>query len=324
MRSAVVYSTLVVAVWAHGLCTSMEGANGVSNGCGSQADTSIIRDREISNGKASPLGRTEGGGPVSAAASIEYFMTGAGTAQRNKGANGATGQEDDLSALGRSRQRREEHKRQIGKLFGGAGAGAGAGLGGLLGGLGGAGRGSAAGGGGKKSNFAEETMVADTAGQGATSGLPTTNDQGEISMVFRQINQDGAGPMRADIDATSGGTDPSAFQRAEVTQDIPGLGIGGLSLATNTEFPLKVQMPPGMTCEAQVGGASNVCIVRVRNSAAAGPFGGSGAFTQSPSAKKRAIAYRLRKRFQISRVEDKDALDAADAAELEEEEDDDE
>ncbi|KAJ8104978.1 hypothetical protein ONZ43_g7606 [Nemania bipapillata] len=55
-------------------------------------------------------------------------------------------------------------------------------------------------------------------------------------------------------------------------------------------------MPAGMTCDASVGGADNVCIVRVRNSAIAGPFGGSAAFTQSPAARKRAIAYRLKKR----------------------------
>lgn len=60
-------------------------------------------------------------------------------------------------------------------------------------------------------------------------------------------------------------------------------------------------MPQGMTCDGSVGGADNVCIVRVRNSAAAGPFGGSAAFTQSAAARKRAIAYRLKKRMQLDR-----------------------
>lgn len=78
--------------------------------------------------------------------------------------------------------------------------------------------------------------------------------------------------------------------------DVPGIGIGGLSAATTTDFPVKVQMPQGMTCSAKVGGASNVCIVRMQNQALAGPFGGSAAFTQSPAAKKRAIEYNLRKR----------------------------
>ena len=101
------------------------------------------------------------------------------------------------------------------------------------------------------------------------------------------------------IDGTSGGTDMSAFQNAEVTQDVPGLGIQGLSLATTTDFPLQVQMPAGMTCDASVGGADNVCVVRVRNGAGAGPFGGSAAFTQSPAARKRALAYRMRKRTEV-------------------------
>lgn len=87
-----------------------------------------------------------------------------------------------------------------------------------------------------------------------------------------------------------------------MTQDVPGIGFGGLSLATTTDFPLKVQMPAGMTCDASVAGADNVCVVRVRNSAAAGPFGGSAAFTQTPAARKRAIAYRLKKRMEIGRM----------------------
>ncbi|KAF2262825.1 hypothetical protein CC78DRAFT_467198 [Lojkania enalia] len=141
-----------------------------------------------------------------------------------------------------------------------------------------------------------EQGVAAAAGAGASSGLPTTSDDGTISMTFHQVNQDGAGPLTAQIDATSGGTDPAAFQDAQVTQDVPGIGIGGLSAASTMDFPVKVQMPQGMTCQGSVGGAENVCIVRMQNSALAGPFGGSAAFTQSTAAKKRAVEYNLRKR----------------------------
>ncbi|KAH8173452.1 cell surface protein [Sarocladium implicatum] len=348
MRYAFVASALVASASAHGLVTSIEGANGVSmpglsvadgtprdcssNGCGSQADTAIIRDRDMGSGRATALGRTQGNGPIEAASVIAMFMgaNAGATAPTNNGSAGAAGQEDDLSQLkAAAAQRRAEHKRQIGNLFGGRLGGGGAGgaggaggglggllggggAGGLLGGLGGGAGGGAAtglggllggGGAGTKSNKPAETMIADTTGMGATGGLPTASDSGEVSMVFRQINQDGAGPLRADIDGTSGGTDPNAFQSAQVTQDVPGLGIQGLSLATNTDFPLKVQMPQGMTCDASVGGADNVCIVRVRNGAAAGPFGGSAAFTQTKAARKRAIAYRLKKRMELSREE---------------------
>jgi len=143
---------------------------------------------------------------------------------------------------------------------------------------------------------AVEQGVSKAAGQGATSGLPTASDSGEISMTFHQVNQDGAGPLTAQIDATSGGTDAAAFQDAQVTQNVPGIGIGGLSAAQTTDFPVKVQMPAGMTCSGSAGGANNVCVVRLQNAALAGPFGGAAAFTQSAAGKKRAIEYNLRKR----------------------------
>ncbi|KAL6918599.1 hypothetical protein ACHAPO_009576 [Fusarium lateritium] len=294
----------ITAVSAHGVVVSVEGANGVSmpglsiadgtprdcssNGCGSQADTAIIRDRELGTDRASALGRTQGNGPVDASVMIANFLgaSGSNNVPTNNGSDAGVGVEDDLSGLNQGRnnnRQRRQQKRQLGNLLGGL--------------FGGGGRG----GNGDKADLPDESSVAATAGEGATSGLPTCSQNGEITMTYRQINQDGAGPMTADIDATSGGTDPAAFQSAEVTADVPGVGFGGLSLATNTDFPLTVKMPQGMTCEGSVGGADNVCIVRVRNSAAAGPFGGSGAFTQSASARKRAIAFRLKKRMQIVR-----------------------
>ncbi|KAI0442193.1 cell surface protein [Xylaria telfairii] len=292
-------SGLLAMVSGHGLVTSIQGANGVtmpglsvadgtprdcsSNGCGSQADTSIIRDRELGTSKASALGRTEGNGPVDASVMIASFMDGAG-APTNKGAASSSGVEDDLSALKGAKQ----NKRGV--------------FGDLLGGLTG---GGAGGNKGTKSEKAAEDSVAAAAGQGASSGLPTCSDDGSITMTFRQINQDGAGPLKADVDGTSGGTDVDAFKTAEVTQDVPGLPIGGLSLATNTDFPVTVQMPAGMTCDATVAGVDNVCIVRVRNGAAAGPFGGSAAFTQSSAARKRAIAYRLKKRAQEEKYQNR-------------------
>ncbi|TQW00497.1 hypothetical protein V2A60_001576 [Cordyceps javanica] len=351
MRYAFAYAALVSTASAHGLVTMIKGDNGVmmpglgvtdgtprdcsSNGCGSQADTSIIRNRDM---KTMPLGKTQGTGPVDAAVNVARFMGSSQTAPQNNGASGSVGQEDDLSGLpAGAAKRHEERKRQLSQLFGGLlGGGAGKGdadgaaggkkggaggaLGGLLGGAGG-GAGGLLGGlgggaGGTKSNFAAETMVADTAGTGSSQGLPTSDSNGVVSMVYRQINQDGAGPLTAAVDGTSGGTDANAFQQAEVVKDVPGLGVGGLSLATNTEFPLQVKMPAGMTCEGTVGGVQNVCIVRVRNSAAAGPFGGSAAFTQNATARKRAIAYRLRKRMEIAR----DAAPEIDYTEVDEQE----
>jgi hypothetical protein len=144
-------------------------------------------------GKASALGRTQGGGAIDAAAAISMFMGG--------GAGAAAG---------------GAKRGLLDALTGGAGAAAG-----------GAAGGKAAGG----KAGAAESGVAAAAGTGASSGLPTTSDDGTITMTFHQVNQDGAGPLTAMIDATSAGTDPAAFKTAQVMQNVPGIGIGGLSLA---------------------------------------------------------------------------------------------
>ncbi|KAF3020073.1 hypothetical protein E8E14_001305 [Neopestalotiopsis sp. 37M] len=300
MRYSIIFAAagLVASVSAHGVVTKVVGANGVempglsvadgtprdcsSNGCGSQADTSIIRDRDISAG-GSPLGKTQGNGPVDAATMINNFM-GSGAAPTNNGTG--VGVEDDIPAdVGASKSAKAANKVVSAKFRSRQ----------LLAGLLGGGAGGGANAKGTKSTSPAETMVKATAGQGASSGLPTASDDGTVELQYRQINQDGAGPLEAMIDGTSGGTDMAAFQEAEVMQNVPGL-VAGLSTATNTDFAVKVAMPQGMTCDATVGDAQNVCVVRVRNNTPAGPFGGSAAFTQTAAARKRAIAYRLKKR----------------------------
>ncbi|KAI4662769.1 hypothetical protein J4E85_008273 [Alternaria conjuncta] len=296
---------LAASVSAHGVVSEIKGANGVtmpgltiqdgtprdcsSNGCGSQADTAIIRDREISSGKTGPLGRTQGNGNVDAAVMVGAFMGQGAAPPANNGASGSVGVEDNIQQAG-------QRKRQFLSGLLGGGAGGAGGAGGKAGATGIAGL---LGGGGDKVNGPPESRVAAAVGAGATSGMPTCADDGTVTMTLRQINQDGAGPFTADVDGTSGGTDEAAMQPATVTQDVPGLGVQGISLATNTEFAMKVQMPAGMTCDATVAGVNNVCVMRVRNGAAAGPFGGSVAFTQGAAARKRAIAYKLKKRMEI-------------------------
>ncbi|KAF2748449.1 cell surface protein [Sporormia fimetaria CBS 119925] len=286
---------------AHGVVTEIIGANGVtmpglsiqdgtprdcsSNRCGSQADTSIIRNREIASGEATPLGRTQGNGPVVAGVMISAFMGNGAAPPANQGASGSVGVEDNIR-----QRKRQFFGGRFGRNRGGNGDSAGAtGLAGLFGG------------GGQEVDGPPESRVAAAQGAGASSGLPTCSDDGTVTMTLRQINQDGAGPFTADVDGTSGGTDESAMRPATVTKDVPGLGFQGLSLATNSDFEMQVQMPAGMTCDATVAGTPNVCVMRVRNGAAAGPFGGSVAFTQSTASRKRAIAYRLKKRMEIVR-----------------------
>lgn len=240
MRYSIAFTAAALAssVSAHGVITAVQGANGVTmpglsiiDGTprdsgnplsGSEADTSIIRTKEM-GGKASALGRTQGGGPVDAAAAIATFMGGAGGAAGASGA--ATGAKRGL----------------LDALTGGGAGGAGAAA---AGGAGAAGT--------KTAKGTKEAGVAAAAGAGASAGLPTTGDDGTITMTFHQVNQDGAGPLTAMIDATSGGTDPAAFQKATVTQNVPGIGIGGLSAASSMDFPVKVrsQSPPTFTSSA--------------------------------------------------------------------------
>lgn len=275
------------------------------SGCGSQADTAIIPDRDIACGKATPLGRTQGNGPVAASVMVTAFMGAGAAPPANAGASGSVGVEDNIQQNGRKRQ-------LFGGLFGGGGAvGGGAGATGIAGLLGG---------GGTKATGPPEARVAAAQGVGASSGLPTCTDDGTVTMTLLQvgntpsslqeitrsltqlqINQDGAGPFTADVDGTSGGTSEAAMQPATVIKDVPGLGVQGISLATNTEFDMQVKIPAGMTCDATVAGTPNVCVMRVRNGAAAGPFGGSVAFTQSTASRKRAIAYKLKKRMEFNR-----------------------
>ncbi|KAB8228047.1 uncharacterized protein BDW43DRAFT_316254 [Aspergillus alliaceus] len=75
----------------------------------------------------------------------------------------------------------------------------------------------------------------------------------------------------------SSGTDPRAFKSAQVIKNIP--GVTGFPTSSTMNYDVQVKVPSGMKCSGTVGAALNVCIVRVRNNAISGPFGGSAAFT---------------------------------------------
>jgi len=303
--AAVVLAALVAEISAHGVITEIQGANGVNMpglsvadgtprdsplpSSGAEADTSIIRENELGTSKASAVGRTNGGGAVDVAKAVGTFMGASGAAAgtaATKAAATKRGLLDGLLGGGKKAG-----------AAGGATKAAGGGAGGLLGGLlGGGGAQANAATGTKTPKGTSEDAVAKAAGSGASSGLPTAAEDGTVTMTFHQVNQDGAGPLTASVDSTSGGQDPAAFKPATVTQDVPGIGIGGLSGATTEDFTVKAQMPSGTTCSGTVAGVSNVCVMKLQNKAAAGPFGGSVAFTQSAAAKKRAIEYNLSKR----------------------------
>lgn len=155
--------------------------NNAKSGCGSQADTAIIRDRDIASGKATPLGRTQGNGPVDASVMLAAFMGNGAAPPANSGASGSVGVEDNIpqSARGQAGQKRQllagllGGGRNGGKK-GGAAAGA-TGIAGLLGG------------GGDKVDGPPEARVAAAMGAGASTGLPTCAEDGTVTMTLRQV-----------------------------------------------------------------------------------------------------------------------------------------
>jgi len=261
MKYSYVFAALAASVSAHGVITQIQGANKV-----------VMPGLSVADGTprdcASPACGSEADTSI-----IRKQELGSGKASA-LGRTKAGPVDADAAIASFMGTAPANNKRQLGKKAAGGAAGAGT----------------------KTAKGATENGVSKAAGQGASAGLPTCSDSGEITMTFHQVNQDGAGPLTAQIDPTSAGTDPAAFKDAQVTQNVPGIGIGGLSAAQTTDFPVKVQMPAGMTCSGSAGGANNVCVVRLQNSALAGPFGGSAAFTMSAGAKKRAVEYNLRKR----------------------------
>ncbi|TLD28324.1 hypothetical protein PspLS_03591 [Pyricularia sp. CBS 133598] len=96
-----------------------------------------------------------------------------------------------------------------------------------------------------------------------------------VSMTIHQVNADGAGPYICDLDETSNvGLE---FKNLSVTDNVP--GANGLSQVRAQQFVMKITMPQDLNC---VGGSTgNICTIRCRNTAQAGPFGGCVAVQQT-------------------------------------------
>lgn len=117
-----------------------------------------------------------------------------------------------------------------------------------------------------------QTMLA----AASTAGLPTAAPDGSIQMTLHQVNGDGAGPYTCQVSADATGQN---FVAMTVTTQVP--GKNSRSNAKATDFPLVAQMPVGMTCTGGPNG--DACLVRCRNAATAGPFGGCVAVTTADS-----------------------------------------
>ncbi|KAH6861449.1 hypothetical protein B0T12DRAFT_452743 [Alternaria alternata] len=96
-----------------------------------------------------------------------------------------------------------------------------------------------------------------------------------LAVTIHQVNADGAGPFECDMDETSNAV--TTFTPLKVSNNIP--GSFGLSQAKEKDFVINVQMPDNFNCLGASTG--NICTVRCRNNAIAGPFGGCFAVQQT-------------------------------------------
>ncbi|KAL1799227.1 hypothetical protein ACET3X_003264 [Alternaria dauci] len=96
-----------------------------------------------------------------------------------------------------------------------------------------------------------------------------------LAVTIHQVNADGAGPFECDMDETSNAV--TTFTPLKVSNNIP--GSFGLSQAKEQDFVINVQMPDNFNCLGASTG--NICTIRCRNNAIAGPFGGCFAVQQT-------------------------------------------
>lgn len=92
----------------------------------------------------------------------------------------------------------------------------------------------------------------------------------ELTVTIHQVNADGAGPYACDLDPTSNSLGGSGQIPLQVTNNVP--GVNGFSQAKAQQFNITVKLPNDLKCTGASTG--DICTVRCRNNAVAGPFGG--------------------------------------------------
>ncbi|KAF8866819.1 hypothetical protein BDZ45DRAFT_667495 [Acephala macrosclerotiorum] len=107
----------------------------------------------------------------------------------------------------------------------------------------------------------------------------------QLTVTIHQVNADGAGPYVCDMDET-GNSLATGQTNLTVTNNVP--GVNGFSQAKFQDFNITVTMPTTLNCQGASTG--NVCTVRCRNNALAGPFGGCFAVQQTDTTAKTNVA----------------------------------
>ncbi|PSR97210.1 hypothetical protein BD289DRAFT_362712 [Coniella lustricola] len=107
-----------------------------------------------------------------------------------------------------------------------------------------------------------------------------------ITMTIHQVNADGAGPYTCDLDPTGNTLGATGQTALVVTNNVP--GANGFSQAKTQDFNMTITMPTNLNCTG--GSTGNLCTVRCRNNALAGPFGGCIAVQQTDTTTKTNVA----------------------------------
>ncbi|KAF3909545.1 hypothetical protein AA313_de0204868 [Arthrobotrys entomopaga] len=101
---------------------------------------------------------------------------------------------------------------------------------------------------------------------------------GWLNVTMAQQNTDGGGPYTCEIDESGKGTD---FKPLETTgQDC--LGKYGANLCNDQDWYVGAIMPKDLKCTGTNGATKNLCMVRCKNDAPNGPFGGCISIQQVP------------------------------------------
>ncbi|KAJ4324538.1 hypothetical protein N0V84_003817 [Fusarium piperis] len=129
---------------------------------------------------------------------------------------------------------------------------------------------------------------------------------GEITVTIHQVNADGAGPYVCDLDESSNANQIS--QNLTVLDNVP--GSNGLSQAKEQAFNITIKMPDDLNCFGASTG--NICTVRCRNNALAGPFGGCFAVQQIDTDEKTNSPQQITTAKSLKEVQDQVAQNQAD------------
>ncbi|POS75559.1 MAS3 protein [Diaporthe helianthi] len=149
--------------------------------------------------------------------------------------------------------------------------------------------------------FGRTNIQSNGLGRTTGSGKNTVDmvAQAQITGVFHVVTSDGCGSVKAVIDPTATGAFADGTM-AETTSDVPGNNgncprsiskksyirsvledrgiITKRATNVNQDFNVAFTIPAGTTCTGEVNGETGVCLMKIANNNAAGPFGSVIAF----------------------------------------------